>query len=148
MTFVMLINKAVYLACAESLASENPPSPVQPKTEAQKTFTQAQERPVKTTTNSQVRAKIRAEAETKRAQVPPEYRAEPYEPRQETPKQTTETQRTEASGTFNQGATTSHQPEQTTRPRMSSHFNMKSGAHDNSEDQPCQAPSDKPEAEI
>jgi hypothetical protein len=124
------------------------PSQAQPKTEAQQTFMQAQERPVKTTTNSQVREKIRAEAEMKRAQVPLEYRSEPYAPKQETSKQTTETQRTEASGTFNQGATSSHQPEQKTRPRMSSHFNMKSGAHDNSEDQPYQAPSDKPEVEI
>lgn len=39
----------------------------------------------KFTTNEAHRAKTRAEAEAKRAQVPPEYRAKPYE--QETPKQ-------------------------------------------------------------
>ncbi len=39
----------------------------------------------KFTTNEAHRAKTRAEAEAKRAQVPPEYRAKPYE--QETPKE-------------------------------------------------------------
>jgi uncharacterized protein (UPF0335 family) len=130
------------------LKEQRPPSAVQPKTETQKTFTQAQDRPVKTTTNSQVREKIRAEAETKRVQVPPEYRAEPYETQKEASEQTSETQRTQARSTFNQGATAPNQPEQTTRPRVSDAFNMKSGAHDSDQEQPQRTPSDKPEAEI
>ena len=76
---------------------------------------------------SQVREKIRAEAEIKRAQVPPQYRAEPYPARQEATEQVTETPRTATSSTFNQGATAPNQPEQATRPRMSDTFNMKSG---------------------
>lgn len=130
------------------LREQRQPLPQQPKTEAQKIFTQAQERPVKTTTNSHVREKIRAEAEVKRAQVPPKYRADPYESHQKAPEQTAEELRTATSSTFNQGAKASNQPEQAAKPKMSSHFNMKSGAHDNSKDQPYQAPSDMPEAEI
>ena len=130
------------------LQEQRQPLPQQPKTEAQQIFTQAQERPVKTTTNHQVREKIRAEAEVKRAQVPPEYRAQPYEPRQETPEQTTAIPRAATSSKFNQGATAPNQPEQATRPRMSDTFSMKSGAFDSDKDKPQRTPSDTPEAEI
>ena len=99
-------------------------------------------------TISQVGEKIRVEAEIKRAQVPPQYRAEPYEPRQETPEQTTEMPRAATSSKFNQGAIAPNQPEQTTRPRMSDTFNMEAGAHNGDNDQPQRAPSDAPEAEI
>lgn len=130
------------------LQEQKQPLSQQPKTEAQQTFAQAQQRPTKTTTNSQVREKIRAEAEIKRAQVPPQYRAEPYPARQEVTEKPLNTQNAKASSTFNQSATAPNQPEQTARPRMSDTFNMKSGIHDSDKDHPQSVPSDAPEADI
>lgn len=114
-------------------------------TETQDKFSRAQERPQKITTNEAVREKIRAEAETKRAQVPPEYRAEPYDSPREEP-QATNTEETPRS-TFSRATEAENQPKPE-RPRMSDTFNMKSGAYDTEQDEPIRNPEDKPEVDI
>lgn len=92
-------------------------------TETQSSFSKAQEGPHKTATYSQVREKVRAEAEAKRAKVPPKYRAEPYE----RPDNTTENSQTKRQNDFSQAAKAENEQ---TRPKMSDAFNMKSGAKD------------------
>lgn len=119
-------------------------------TETQSSFAKAQEGPHKTATYSQVREKVRAEAESKRAKVPPEYRAEPYERPTETPQQTSsaeEKPRIATSSTFSQASAAPNEPK-SARPRMSETFNMKSGAQDIHQDQPQRNPDEKLEPEI
>jgi hypothetical protein len=90
-------------------------------TKTQSSFAKAQEGPHKTATYSQVREKVRAEAEAKRAKVPPEYRAEPYERADSK----TEKPQTKKQNAFSQAAKAKNQQ---TRPKMSDAFNMQSGA--------------------
>lgn len=119
-------------------------------TETQSRFSRAQERPQKTTTYSEVREKVRTEAETKRSRVPPEYRAEPYDRPREEPRQARsaeEKPRTATSSTFSRATEAPNQPKPE-RPRMSDTFNMKSGAQDTEQAPPRRNPDDKPEAEI
>ncbi|MCB9981170.1 MAG: MobA/MobL family protein [Rhodospirillales bacterium] len=119
-------------------------------TETQSRFSRAQERPQKTATYSEVREKVRTEAETKRSRVPPEYRAEPYDRPREEPRQARsaeEKPRTATSSTFSRATEAPNQPKPE-RPRMSDTFNMKSGAQDTEQAPPRRNPDDKPEAEI
>lgn len=110
-------------------------------TETQSSFAKAQEGPHKTATYSQVREKVRAEAEAKRAKVPPEYRAEPYERSDSA----TENPQTKGQSAFSKAAKTESTPP---RPRMSDTFNMKSGAQGTSPESPHQSPDNKLEPEI
>lgn len=95
------------------------PQPSPSNTETQSSFAKAQEGPHKTATYSQVREKVRAEAEAKRAKVPPEYRAKPYERADST----TEQPQTKRQGAFSQAAKAENKQ---TKPKMSDAFNMKS----------------------
>ena len=119
-------------------------------TETQNRFFRAQERPQKTATYSEVREKVRTEAETKRSGVPPEYRAEPYDRPREEPRQARsaeEKPRESASSTFSRATEAPNEPK-SAKPRMSNTFNMKSGAQDAGQDQSPPSLDDKPEAEI
>lgn len=100
------------------------PTMEQPKTQNQEKFTKAQERPERRTTYSEVREKTRAEAEIKRARVPPQYRAEPYEAKTEAPR--TEEPKTENQSAFSKATTAENEPKPT-KPKMSANFNTKSG---------------------
>lgn len=111
--------------------------------ETQGAFSKAQERPPKTTTYSQVREKVRAEAEIKRAKVQPEYRAEPYE----RPTKAAEEPQAKGQSTFSEAASAEKEPEQS-MPRMSDHFNAKSGIKDADQVKPERSTTDKPEADI
>ena len=99
-----------------------PTTPERSTTQTQEKFTKAQERPERRTTYSEVREKTRAEAEIKRAKMPPEYRAEPYDRPQETtgseqkPKMAT-------SSTFSRATEAPNQP-RPERPRMNDRFNI------------------------
>lgn len=119
-------------------------------TETQSRFSRAQERPQKTTTYSEVREKVRTEAETKRSRVPPEYRAQAHDRPPEEPRQARsaeEKPRTATSSTFSRATEAPNQPKPE-RPRMSDTFNMKSGAQDTEQAPPRRNPDDTPEAEI
>lgn len=114
------------------------PSPERPSTQTQEKFSKAQERPQRTATNSGVREKIRAEAETKRASVPPEYRAELYRPKTETPKpesKAADAFTAEPRNAFNTTAAAGNAPK-AAKPRMGDTFNMKSGAQDTNQERP------------
>ncbi|MCB9990714.1 MAG: MobA/MobL family protein [Rhodospirillales bacterium] len=100
-----------------------------------------QEAPQRTAIYSQVREKVRAEAEIKRAKVPPEYRAEPYE----RPTEATEEPQTKGQSTFDRAAKAESKP---LKPKMSDQFNMKSGVQDSSQTRPERNPDEKPEADI
>ncbi len=122
------------------------PLPERPATQTQEKFSKAQERPQKTATYSQVREKVRTEAETKRANTPPEYRAEPYDsPREES--QATATEETPRS-TFTRATEAENAPK-ASKPRMSDTFNMKSGFNDAAaHSEPELRMDEAPEAEI
>jgi len=127
------------------------PSTERPSTQTQERFSKAQERPQRTT-NSEVREKVRTEAATKRAQVPPEYRAEPYEAKAETPKpesKPADAPKAESKSIFNNTATAENAPK-AAKPLMSNTFNMKSGfnAASQNDAQPEQRQDETPEAEI
>ena len=121
------------------------------KTETQSKFTKAQERPVKTATYSEVREKVRAEAEVKRAKVPPEYRAKPYDEKAETQKpknKTAEPPKTEAKSTFSNAVSAENVPK-VSKPKMSAQFNTKSGFNEEAgQSEPEQRQSESPEVEI
>ncbi len=104
-------------------------------------FFKEQEAPQRTATYIQVREKVRAEAEIKRAKVPPEYRAEPYE----RPTEATEEPRTKGQNSFDKAVKAESK---SSKPRMSDHFNMKSSAKDTDQTQPERYMDDKPEVEI
>ncbi|AEP09573.1 MobQ family relaxase [Micavibrio aeruginosavorus] len=105
-------------------------------TETQSSFSKAQEVPHKAATYSQVREKVRAEAEAKRAKVPPEYRAEPYERADST----TEKPQTKKQSAFSEAAKAENEQ---TKPRMSDAFNMKSGAKKSRQTSPGRKPDEK-----
>ena len=121
------------------------PTMEQPKTQNQEKFTKAQERPERRTTYSEVREKTRAEAEIKRARVPPEYRAEPYEAKTNAPR--AEEPQTKNQSAFSSATTAENEPKPT-KPRMSDTFNMKSGSNATAESEPEQRPNETPEADI
>jgi len=126
------------------------PSPERPSTQTQEKFSKAQERPQRRATFSEARGETQAEAETKRANVPPSYRAEPYETKTETPKpenKPVDVPKTEPKNAFNTTATTESNPKDA-KPRMSNTFNMKSGAQNAEQAPPRRNPDDKPEAEV
>ena len=108
------------------------PTMEQPKTQNQEKFTKAQERPERRTTYSEVREKTSAEAEIKRARVPPEYRAEPYEAKKNAPR--AEEPQTKNQSAFSSATTAENEPKPT-KPRMSDTFNMKSGVNAASENE-------------
>ncbi len=121
------------------------PTMEQPKTQNQEKFTKAQERPERRTTYSEAREKTRAEAEIKRAKVPPEYRAEPYEEKTNAPR--AEQPKAESQSAFNNATTAENEPKPT-KPRMSDTFNMKSGFNATAESEQEQRPDEAPEADI
>jgi len=126
------------------------PSLERSTTQTQEKFSKAQERPQRTTTYSEVREKTRAEAETKRANVPPQYRAEPYEAKSETPKpehRVAEEPKTQTQSTFNNASAAENAPKAST-PRMSDSFNMKSGFNEAGQSKPEPRQDEAPEAEI
>jgi len=95
--------------------------------------------------------KTQAEAQKKRQNIPPEYRAEPYEQPQEEPQETVNMaqqrqERTKAAAisAFSQAAMPPKEP----RSKMSDVFNMKSGAQDTEQTPPNLNPADKPKTEI
>lgn len=113
------------------------PSPERPSTQTQEKFSKAQERPQRTTTYSEVREKIRAEAETKRANVPPEYRAEHYEAKAEISKpenKAADAPKVEPKNAFNTTAAAENAPK-ILKPRMSDTFNIKSGFNEASQNE-------------
>ena len=121
----------------------------QPKTttKTQTSFEKTQERPVKTATNEAIKEKIRAEAEAKRANIPPEFRAKPYEQRTEETPKPAEEPKTEAKSAFS-SASSAQNTEAPSKPTMSNQFNMKSGFNDAANNQTDAAPEDEPEIEI
>ncbi|MAI62042.1 MAG: hypothetical protein CBB87_06070 [Micavibrio sp. TMED27] len=126
------------------------PSPERPSTQTQEKFSKAQERPQRTTTYSEVKEKTWAEAETKRANVPPQYRAEPYVAKSETPRQenrATDEPKTQTQSAFSSAAEAENAPK-AANPRMSDTFNMKSGFNAAADNEPEQKPDDAPEAEL
>lgn len=98
------------------------------------------------------RRKTQAEAQKKRQNIPPEYRAESYEAPQETQQeakeaQTKEKPKTASSSAFSQASAppeTSKPP----RPKMSDAFNMKSGIQDAKQNSVTPKLDDKPEIEF
>ncbi|MBI1326208.1 MAG: hypothetical protein GC136_01030 [Alphaproteobacteria bacterium] len=125
-------------------------SPERPSTQTQEKFSKAQERPQKTATYSEVREKVRAEAEVKRANVPPEYRAEPYEAKTEAPEaenRAAEEPKTKTQSAFSNAADAENAPK-ATKPKMSDTFNMKSGINEASQSKPEPRQDEAPEAEI
>ncbi len=123
-------------------------SPERPSSQMQEKFSKAQERPQKTATYSEVREKVRAEAATKRANVPPQYRAEPYEAETPNPEnRTAEKPQTKAQGAFKNAAEGENAPK-ATKPKMSDTFNVKSGFNEASRNKPEPKQGEAPEAEI
>ncbi len=121
-----------------------------PSTEAQNKFSKAQEPPSKTATYSEVREKVRAEAESKRASVPPEYRAEPYEIKTEAPTpehKTAEAPETATQSTFNEAASTDDEPKPS-KPKMNAHFNARAGFNDASQTKAAPGQEERPEVDL
>jgi hypothetical protein len=128
-----LMTDAIDRAIRQQRAAQ--PSSERPATQAQEKFSKAQEGPQRAKTYSEFREKTRAEAETKRANVPPQYRAEPYEAKAETPKpesRRAEEPESETQSAFSSAAEAENAPE-TAKPRISDTFNMKSGFNDASQ---------------
>lgn len=126
-----------------------PPSE-RPTTQTQEKFTKAQEWPQKTATHSQVREKVRTEAQTKRAIIPAQYRAQAYEAKTEAPKPgniAAEETKVEPKSAFKNTATAENESKPV-KPRMNDTFNMKSGFNEASQNEPETRQDEPPETEI
>ena len=124
------------------------PQPHSTTTKTQTSFEKTQEKPVKTATNEEIKAKIRTEAEAKRANIPPEFRAKPYERHAEEPQKPSEAPKTEAKSAFSSASSAPKDEPPPSKPTMSNQFNMKSGFNDATNNQTDATPEDDPEIEI
>jgi hypothetical protein len=105
---------------------------------------EAREGPQKTATYSEVREKVRREAENKRAHVPPAYRGEGYDRRRDEARQS---RGTAARSTFRRATGGADQPK-TEQSRMPTVFNMQSGANETQQAASRRDPNAKPKADI
>lgn len=97
----------------------------------QSAFFKAREKPPKTATYSKAREKVRVEAEAKRAEIPPEHRATPYDrPRESSHEigRTEERPGTKAASNFSKALAEKEQ--QASEPKMSVQFNTKAGSNE------------------